>query len=287
MRVGIVCPGQMGDVCESTGLFAYREELWGAGVEIHWHVQEKFKKPLLNNPHVTIHCEEDRIPMDGLDKIYSTAPYMNWGLVWDVPLPMIPPRVLGLKLRGRPWRPKVYLTAGEVAEVREKMLPFKDRFCMMLETACFSHQGDWTQEMTLDLVDMVSAYPVTFFMASFDAADYFDAKGFDNFEPLDEFGYRQLAEVYNHCHAYVGVPSGAASVTCAERCKRLPRVELLNPTDGHARCPRKAGEGPDWGTGSMVPCYATSEPEKALSKATALVKTYFDGPRKRRRKLWG
>lgn len=279
MKVAILCPGKMGDVCESTGLFRYALELWGPKHDIHWYVDKEYVQPLEHNPMVTVHLLGDgkqrirearkEILSECYDAHYRTAPWLNMQHVWTVPLPLIPPMVLGINMKRRTWTPQIWLTKDEEIDVISCMADVPRGIRVMLETASFSHQGDWTDEMTRELIERTDEQAVVFLSSSFGYDEKMKAMGAVRVLPLDGFNYRQLALVYNHCDMFVGVPSGTASVTCASLCRTLPRVEYIE----ERRCPAGGKRYPDWGTGSMRPCFASPDPQKVLDKAVSIIQT--------------
>jgi hypothetical protein len=274
----------MGDVCESTGLFRYATNLWGPKPDIHWYVQRKFRKPLDHNPDVTVHeihggpdmidMAEEGIKRGAYDKVYRTAPWLNMGMVWDVPLPRIPRMVLGLDKRHRSWRPVVYITHAELLEARRLTRKWGQSLRVMLETDCFSHQGEWTDDLSRALIDLLRRYKPVYFTASFGYAPRLKGLGARKVVGLDKVTYRALTEVYNGCSMFVGVASGTASVTCADRCCALPRVELIEKR----RCP-------GWGTSAMMPSAPVTEPDDVLRAVQQIAERWKPTSRKLRRRL--
>jgi len=293
VKVAILCPGMMGDVCESSGLLEYRYQLWGHDAQIHWFVWPKYRQPLEHLPLVireidpgpdirVVHAFRAIVKQEGFDQSYITAPRMNMNLVWTVPLPLIPARVLGIKMTGKKWQPQVRLSDKELLEARDFVVDCVPRgFRIMLETQCFSHQGNWTDEMSKELIERAKDRKVVFLTASFGYADKMRELGAERVVGLDPMSYRQLAEVYNHCDMYLGVPSGTASVTCAAGCRDdLPRIEYLEQN----RCPQAGKRVPDWGTSSMSAAFAHYSSKKVLDKALSVIHNSSGKRRKRQRR---
>jgi ADP-heptose:LPS heptosyltransferase len=290
-RIAIVCPGRAGDVAESTGFIPYIAELWGEGAEVHWFVQEAFAQVLEHLPltvrpigqengHDAAKQASETIKAESFDAAYYTAPWLNWDYIFKIPLPMIPRYVLdggSGKLKGKPWWPRVVVTDAEKAEVAEFAAILPEGKRIILETGCFSHQGEWTDDLSKALVERLKAYDPVYLTAS---ANYKETmRGFGaKAVGLDALNFRQLVEVWNASELYIGVPSGTASVTCAG--KRGPRIEFLTPD----RCPAKPGLAPDWGTASISGAYSYSSPAALLDRSADLLgQMHASSPRERRR----
>jgi len=276
MRVAIICPGQFGDIAESTPLFKYREELWGPSAEIHWFIGKRFADVLRHNPHVITHeCEVtfgekdiDKVVakarQESFDKTYITAPYAHLTKVFRVPLPMIPPMVLGLKLRGRPWRPQIFLSEEEIAEAQEFVAALPKGPRVMIETTGLSFQSAWDDTFTERVAERLVDLKPVYLTASFGAADIMRGAGIKRVVGLDNIGFRQLTEIYNACDMFISCGSGAASATAAERCRILPRIEYLV----RAKCP-------GWGTTAMVPGFAHWDAQIVLDKISAVAYSFL------------
>jgi hypothetical protein len=288
-RIGIVCPGRNGDVAESTGFIPYMEDLWGPDPEVHWFVQKEFAHVLEHLP-ITLRVMKEEYATyvakaaaeiaraEDFDVIHYTAPWLNMRYVFKIPLPMIPRYVLDAGrdfLTRESWRPHVVVTDKEKEEVDKFQAGLPAGKRILLETGCFSHQGDWDEALTEKLVQKLRPWNPLYLTASFGASGLVKKYG-GRAVGLDSLNFRQLAEMWNYCDMYIGVPSGTASVTCAEGCKDAPRIEYLTPD----RCPSRPGAAPDWGGRGA---YSYSRPGDVLAKAAEVVKA-ISAPSKQRRR---
>lgn len=245
MKIAIVVAGRHGDVCNCTPILKYKDRLWGEDAEIHWFVTSKYRTALEHNPHIILRdfnfgagSQLESVTRklasiaaaEDFDRIYTPAPYMNPNLR-DLPgfnIVLIPARYFGL---GTPekWRPLIYLTEAEIAQANAFVKKLGPQSKVMIETRAFSSQGGWDEDIVTSLMKLIPPNWLIL-MASFGDGTHFKHMEYHNrVVALDDVPFRQLTQVYNHCEMFFGASSGAACVTCAERCKQIPRLELLNP----------------------------------------------------------
>lgn len=271
----------MGDVCASTAVFKYRQKLWGPNPEIHWYVLPKFKQPLEHNPHVIIHeaeKEEDYLAatktLTGIavrehyDKLYRPAPYLYGQFVLRVPILFIPPAIFGVK-HNWGWRPEIYLTDAEVAEVVALMDAIPRCPRVLFEFNCNSNQSDWDDALTCELAEKLPRCVLV--PPGPGEAEHMADLGIPNVVDIGKVNYRQLSEVFNLCDCYVGCASGGGVVSTARRCLRHPRAEYLRPE-----------KNPGWSTQCVSGARTFSDRAEFVKYVTSLVKSLPTRPKRNR-----
>ncbi len=248
-KVGIFCPGQVGDLATVMSVLQYRNQVF-PGKEIIWYcnmpnadllryspVSEVRPWPWAGNglPESTpdfypLLCTNSRLNhlakdfelTKDLDDGYFPTPWMATNRSGDYPT--ISRKVFGVD-PSLPWHPCLSFSQKEIEDTAYFMLPISGK-TVMIETFCGSSQSIWNDETTIFTLDTIRKHwgSCNFLFASHKNHEQFkDQKGYIS---CAQFTARQTALLINYCDLFIGISSGISVVTSYLGSKPVPKLQF-------------------------------------------------------------
>jgi len=252
-KIGIFCPGQVGDLATAMSVLKYRKELWG-DKEIVWFVNfpnadllryapidEVRPWPWAGNglPEGTpdfypMLCNSGNRLNKELAKKYELTADLEDGYFpaphqltvqqrEGVDYPNCSRKVFGIAAE-REWHP-VLGWSQEESKIRIDVYD-KSRKTIMLETFCGSGQSMWNDLMTVRTIEICREAwgSCNFLFCSHKNTEQF--KDFEGYYSLANFTPRQAAVMINYCDLFVGISSGISVVTSAWGLRPTPKIQF-------------------------------------------------------------
>lgn len=249
-KIGIFCPGQIGDMATAMSVLKYRKELWG-DKEIIWYcnypnadllryapISEVRPWPWAGNglpegcpDFYPLLCDQDNKLNYELSKQfdltrdlsagYFPAPYMmSPEKRHGIDYPNCSRKVFGIGM-DREWHPVLSWS-------KDEEIPFPanwSRKTIMIETFCGSGQSKWDDLMTVKTMEICREAwgSCHFYFPSHKNTEQF--KDFEGYISLAKYTPREVATFINRCDLFVGISSGISVVTSAWGLKPVPKIQ--------------------------------------------------------------
>ena len=237
-KIGIFAPYNFGDVIMSTPILRHRQVLW-PGKEIVWFITPKVADLFVHNHDVSSLRTYDDAHLrrrngktgllhgvggpdtNDLDLAFFPVAWQNMDLL-NRTYSDIPKIIYGVNFPE--WSPCLYFSAEEdqKAELFVKSMPYPRT--VMLETVSFSGQSRWSQETTLDVMNICQRVTggCNFILASKDS--FMPSRPYAR--DCSGFTIRQCIPIYNRSHLFIGCASGISWATTSWSANsNVPRVE--------------------------------------------------------------
>ncbi|MDW8075779.1 MAG: glycosyltransferase family 9 protein [Bacteroidota bacterium] len=239
MKIGIVLFRTAGDVVNGTIATRQLKHTF-PNSHITWFVSERYAFVLDNNPDVdeVVALPGDPFQLDAQigqllstrrwDRFYILAPHLAYADVPGGDLTELMFSKLDIPLTV-PLRPVVVLRPEEVQRARQwwSQLP-ANRPRILVETEFHSEQTPWDKSYALEMIHRLApAQPVFVFTAK-NCPPYLDELRQSYPDVVwCNLPFRDNAELYNLCDAFIGVASGISCLTNALWCREdVPHIEV-------------------------------------------------------------
>ncbi len=238
-RYGIAVFHGIGDILNCTPV-ARQLKLNEPDCLITWFTSERGAMALEHNPHVdeVVALPGDPVKLDERvlelkrlrpwTRFLTPAPYMNYQAAPGGSLFEILRASAGIPLTV-PFRPVLRLREDEIREARAywESLPGGPR--ILVETEFYSQQSRWNRSNAFDLVERLAPVsPLLVFTARTCPEFLDDLREVYPRAVWCQAPFRQNAELYNLCDAFIGVSSGITCLTISTHCRDdIPSIEYV------------------------------------------------------------
>lgn len=205
-----------------------------------WFVLKKFQFVLRGNPYIDefVELEGNNKEWDArIDELkqsrnwtefYVPQPHLSYNYFPGGDLTELVKAAIGLEWTV-PYVPVLRLDEQEISNAREYFRTLPAGMKIMVETEFQSEQSPWNVDYAKRMIESLRRHNPVFVFSAKNRPPYFDE--LQALYPRVEWctlPYRENAELYNLCDAFIGVSSGISCLCQSDYCRTdVPHVELV------------------------------------------------------------